>query len=325
MGTAFYIHDSHRFSGIIFDRPGVTAVYTGLDVHTEEDCPPLEEAERRCGVKFFRTGQTPDLPLYGVPELYAFAADEQGGYYVSTGLPSDGKPVYYVGPDCLPRFAAPSAEAFLAGTNLKDESSAGSVPFRVFPSREAAEREFPIQDAWTVLRQNREPRFQVWPMESPRDREGKALVHYTSWLETYTGLMPPEVLERHSLKTCRAIAEKYPENTFVLLDRAQDDRVAGFACCAHRAREFFSVPEAAEICALYVLREYQGLGLGRLLMEHCLAWLHRPSAALMVLKGNEQAIGFYEHMGFRLTGKERSEHISGSEITELEMVLERHG
>lgn len=325
MGTTFYIHNNHRFSGIIFDGPGATAVYTGLDIHTEEDCPQLEEAERRCRVKFFRPGQTPDLPLYGVPELYAFAADGLGGYYVSTGLPSDGKPVYYIDTDCLPRFAAPSVDAFLRGTNLKDGSSAESIPFRVFPSREAAEREFPIQDSWTVLRQNQKPRFQVWPMESPRDREGKALVHYTSWIETYTGLMPPQILANRSLEKCRAIAERFPENTFVLIDREQDDRAAGFACYLQSARDFISVPDAAEVSALYVLREYQGLGLGRQLMEHCLAWLHRPNVALMVLKGNEQAIGFYEHMGFRLTGKERTEHISGSEITELEMVLERHG
>ena len=37
MGETFYIHDSHRFSGIIFHSPDTAAVYTGLEVHTEED------------------------------------------------------------------------------------------------------------------------------------------------------------------------------------------------------------------------------------------------------------------------------------------------
>lgn len=323
MRKIFYIHDDHKSIGIIFNSADTTAIYTGLEVLTEEDSPQLAEVESRCGLHFFRPGQPPDIPLYGVPELYVFATDAGGGYYVGTGLPSKNKPVYYIGPDYIPRFAAPSVNALLGGTNQKDIDSAESVPFQVFPSREAAEREFPIQDSWTVVRRSREPRFQVWPMESPADREGKAFVHYTSWIETYTGLIDPGILEHQSLEKCRAITEKHPENTFVLLDREQDDRVVGFACYSYRARDFISVPEASEICAFYILREYQGLGLGRLLMEHCLAWLPRPKVALLVLKGNERAIGFYEHMGFRLTGYERTDCIEGSEITELEMVMER--
>ena len=229
MGDTLYIHDSHRYIGFMPDDPDTIAVYTGLEVLTEPDCPQLEAAERR----------------------------------------------------------------------------------------------FPIQDTWTLMRESRKPRFQVWPMESPADRAGKALVHYQSWLETYTGLMDPRILEGHSLDKCRTIAENHPENTLVLLDRDQEDRVAGFACYLHSARPFISVSDASEICALYVLREYQGLGLGKLLMEHCLAWLPRPRVALLVLKGNEKAIGFYERMGFRFTGAQRTEQIFGAEITELEMALER--
>lgn len=320
MDKMIYIH--HKMDstiGFIFDDPEISAVFTGIEVLTEEEGPELTELERRRGLKFFRSGQEPELPLYGVPVIYAFAMDDQGGCYVSAGLPCDGKPVYRVGPDCVPRFAASSAEALLAGTT--DEAS--DAPFRVFPSREAAEEEFPIRDSWEVLRQSREPRFQIWPMESPKDREGKAFVHYQSWIETYTGLMDGRVLASQTLERCRRVAERFPENTFVLLDRERDDRVAGFACYLRRAREFVSVPDASEIVALYVLREYQGLGLGRMLMEHCLAWLHRPNVALMVLKGNEKAIGFYEHMGFRLTGREQTDRFNGGEITELEMVLER--
>lgn len=323
MGETLYIHDNHRSLGIIFDSNDVKAVYTGLEVHTETDSPQLKAVEHRYDLRFFQTGQIPDIPLYGVPELYVFAADARGGYYASTGLPSDGKPVYHISPDCVPRYAAPSVEAFLAFDSKFAAPDPEEVPFRVFPSREAAEREFPIQDTWTLLRQNRESRFQVWPMESPADLEGKAFVHYKAWLETYTGLMDPRILEHHSLDSCLAIAQKYPQNTVVLLDREQDDRVVGFACYVHNAREFMSALDASEICALYVLQEYQGLGLGRLLMEHCLAILPHPNVALLVLKGNEKAIGFYKHMGFRFTGKERADQVSGSELIELEMVLER--
>ena len=34
-------------TGILFGDPDSKAVYTGLEIHTEKDCPELEEAERR--------------------------------------------------------------------------------------------------------------------------------------------------------------------------------------------------------------------------------------------------------------------------------------
>ena len=75
----------------------------------------------------------------------------------------------------------------------------------------------------------------------------QAYVHYTAWIEAYTGLMDQKILDGHSLEHCQDIAEKYPSNTLVLLDRDQGGRVAGFACFVPKARDFVSVPEAAEI------------------------------------------------------------------------------
>ena len=306
-------------TGILFGDPDSKAVYTGLEIHTEKDCPELEEAERRCGLTFFRPG-APVPDLYGVPCITAFASDQDGGIYAGAGDPAHG-PIVRIGPDLTIAPAADSLEQLLRGPACAPARLA--LPLRVFPSREAAEREFPIQDLWTVLRRSKEPRFQVWTMMSPADRAGKAHVHYTAWQEAYTGIMDPRVLAWNTPERCREMAEKYPQNTLVLLDQAQDDRVAGFACYLRRARPFISVPDSGEVTALYVLKEYQGLGLGRLLMERCLACLPRPRAALMVLKGNDRAIGFYGHMGFRLTGREQTSRLNGGEITELEMVLER--
>ncbi len=329
MGKTVYIHDRHTGAiGFIFKDPDTKAVFTGVEVHSEDESPELEALESRTGLRFFRPGQSPSLPLYGVPEIYVFAVDVQGGYYASTDLPFKDCAVYRIDQDYVPRLAAPSFNQWLEGTEQPSGEfippADSSVPFRVFPSRDAAAQEFQILDTWELIRQKREPRFQVWPMESPADREGKAYVHYTAWQETYTGLMDPRILEKQSLDSCRRIAEKYPENTLVLLDREHDDRVAGFACYLPEAREFVSVPNAGEVCALYLLQEYQGLGLGKLLLESCLACINRSEVALFVLKGNEKAIGFYEHMGFRFTGRHQTEKPNGcDEFVELEMVMER--
>jgi len=159
---------------------------------------------------------------------------------------------------------------------------------------------------------------------SPKDREGRAFVHYAAWREAYTGLMPEAVLEAHTLERCRESAQRGSSgNTFVALDREDGDRVVGFAALCRSARDFVSVPEAGEIAALYVLQEYQGLGLGRQLLEHCLAWIPRPRVALFVLEGNEKAIRFYEHMGFRPTGHRIVDERDGDTLVEIEMCLER--
>jgi len=97
----------------------------------------------------------------------------------------------------------------------------------------------------------------------------------------------------------------------------------GFARYEPRAREFVSTPDASEIGALYLLEAYQGRGLGRLLVEACLTRLRRPKVALYVLEGNEKAIGFYEHMGFHMTGHRMTVQMDGGEMDELEMVLDR--
>ena len=354
---AFMIYLNREKSGGegLFLRDGAKLVYTGLDIHTEPPKaePLAAELERLGGIFLLRQGQEPALSLYGVPWLEVFASDGGGGYFAAVnGL--DQGPVCWLPPDRPPRWAAnslgqllqmaaggpdwpnvpwprlpedPEGRAALAAalpSEVAGTEKTAQLP-RVFSSREAAEKEFPIQDIWTLLRQKREPRFQVWPMQSPQDREGKAFVHYTAWREAYTGLMDERILAQNTLERCRRMAERYPENTLVVLDRERGDTVAGFACYGQRARDFFSVQDASEICALYVLRAYQGLGLGRRLMESCLALLRRPNIALLVLKGNQNAVGFYEHMGFRLTGHRRSESIGGAEITELEMVLKRPG
>ena len=71
MGETVYIHDRHTGAiGFIFKDPDTKAVFTGVEVHSEDESPELEALESRTGLRFFRPGQSPSLPLYGVPEIY---------------------------------------------------------------------------------------------------------------------------------------------------------------------------------------------------------------------------------------------------------------
>ena len=124
----------------------------------------------------------------------------------------------------------------------------------------------------------------------PADAEAKADVHWKSCLETYTGLMDPDFLAASTLDKYHAIALRFVETTLVA---ELDGKIVGFGCW----------DPTGEIPALYVLRDALGYGIGRRLLETMLERLADcKQVRLEVLEGNNRAIGFYEHMGFRLDG-----------------------
>lgn len=139
------------------------------------------------------------------------------------------------------------------------------------------------------------------------DSEMKGLVHFKSWLETYPGLMPEQFLNSRTLSRCIDVARKNTENT---LFAEVNQKVVGFICFIEKARDFVSVNDASEIISLYVLRDYQGFGIGKAFMNECFNILGKNNFALFVLKGNEKAIGFYQKLGFAFTGKEITQSVT---------------
>jgi diamine N-acetyltransferase len=64
-------------------------------------------------------------------------------------------------------------------------------------------------------------------------------------------------------------------------------------------------PAALEIERIYVLRDFQGLGLGKALVEKALEIARRKEKSFLwlgVWQKNENAIAFYERLGFRKAG-----------------------
>ncbi|WP_124098042.1 GNAT family N-acetyltransferase [Ruminococcus sp. Marseille-P6503] len=161
-------------------------------------------------------------------------------------------------------------------------------------------------------------RFEI-QSQTDRTASGAAYVHYKAWQETYRGLMPDEFLDSHTYEKCRRYADTY-QNKFVAVVNGQ---AAGFAAFLPERRDFCSAESAGEIVALYVLKKYQKAGIGKALMESCLNKIEKREVVLFVLKGNENAIGFYRRIGFRPTGREMIQQVAGGEITELEMLLKR--
>lgn len=161
-------------------------------------------------------------------------------------------------------------------------------------------------------------KYIVKKMESEDEINGKGYVHYKSWHETYTGLVDMGYLEWLTLDQCIAIAHKWLDNILVAKD---GEKVVGFV--GYGAYRDDTLPAHGEVFAIYVLAEYQGRKIGYALMNAALEKLSAyKKIAVWVLKGNNNAIRFYERYGFHFDGTE-AEIMLGAPNKELRMIYER--
>ncbi|HGP8428148.1 TPA: N-acetyltransferase family protein [Streptococcus pneumoniae] len=152
-------------------------------------------------------------------------------------------------------------------------------------------------------------------METPKEIEGKSLVHWQMWREAYDDLLPAEFQETMTLERCRLFSQKYPENTLIAIG---DLKVVDFISYGNFRDETM---QAGEIIALYVLKDYYGKGIAQKLMKAALTALnHFSEIFLWVLKDNKRAIAFYQKMGFTFDGQEKILEF-GKPIKEKRMVF----
>lgn len=125
-----------------------------------------------------------------------------------------------------------------------------------------------------------------------------ASVHAQVWRETYTGLMPPEVLDgldaRAGEERWEQILTADPKTrpqTLVGVDPG--GRIVALGS-AGRARDE-DAPVGLELWAINVLASDHGTGLGDLLLAHLVG---EAPAYLWVVDGNARAIAFYTRHGF---------------------------
>ena len=153
------------------------------------------------------------------------------------------------------------------------------------------------------------------------DIPGLARVHVQAWLETYTGLMPQEVLDAITLEARVKQWERtfdQPHGIFVALE---DDQVIGFASCG-TAQDFLQAD--GELYTLYLLNAFQHRGIGRALWNAVLEFAHArgwESMVLWVLESNTLAQGFYKQQGCKLMDR-RVEVLRGFKLPEVAYALQ---
>ena len=153
------------------------------------------------------------------------------------------------------------------------------------------------------------------------DIAGLARVHVQSWLETYTGLVPQEILDAITLESRVLQWERtfdHPHGIFVALE---NDVVVGFASCG-AAQDFLQAD--GELYTLYLLNSHQHRGLGRALWNAVLEFgqaRNWESMVVWVLESNILAQGFYKHSGCKFVDR-RVEVLHGLKLPEVAYELQ---
>lgn len=140
------------------------------------------------------------------------------------------------------------------------------------------------------------------------DAHGIANVHFQSWRETYSGVVPDRFIADDVREARRQMWESILgleplPGSIAIAERA--DQVIGFAFAgaADHPDAVKGIPPARglHLYSIYLLQNEQGSGIGTALLE---AVLHDQPAQLWVLSANDRAQAFYEHHGFHSDGAE---------------------
>lgn len=135
------------------------------------------------------------------------------------------------------------------------------------------------------------------------DAPAIAKLHVDVWRSAYRDLAPPKALQvldipkRQALWTT-VIEKPAPKSHLVVAE--QDEELIGFCYGGPTSLPIYA--GRAEIKTLYVRQDRQGCGVGRRLLRETVRWLAHDGCeriGLAVVKGNNQAIGFYERLGAR--------------------------
>lgn len=156
------------------------------------------------------------------------------------------------------------------------------------------------------------------------DAAAMARAHARSWRATYTGLLPDEVIDA-VVASRPARVERWQARLAEPAERRGsfvaelDGHVAGFVFWGPVA-EPHSMPETAEVYAIYLDPNAIGLGIGRALLDAAVNdivvhWY--TTAVLWVLETNDRARRFYEAAGWRPDGAIRTEERPGGELHEV--------
>jgi ribosomal protein S18 acetylase RimI-like enzyme len=157
------------------------------------------------------------------------------------------------------------------------------------------------------------------------DADAIGAVHVASWRETYTGILPEQLLnelsaEQRSAMWSTVLSSPVRIGGTIVFVAESEAGIVGFgACSAQRDEELRNLGFNGEIGAIYVLEARQRTGIGQQLMRLMARSLFRQglkAASLWVMRDNLRARTFYERLGGTLLG-EKVDELSGAVVVQV--------
>lgn len=149
------------------------------------------------------------------------------------------------------------------------------------------------------------------------DTKGIARVHVDSWKTTYANIVPDEYLNKLTYESREQIWINSIPNGGVYVAENNEGEIVGFSSGGkERSGDYDGFD--GELYAIYILKEYQGQGIGRALIQPImdeLIGMGSNTMLVLVLKDNASCL-FYEALG----GKKIDEievQIAGKKLTEV--------
>lgn len=153
---------------------------------------------------------------------------------------------------------------------------------------------------------------------SEEDKHGKAIVHYESWLETYDDIAKNDYLEKLDKEKFIKQSSLHDVPTLVAI---VNNEVVGFISYG-KTQTSTSSDDWSEIFALYLLEEYQRHMIGFALTQRALELSYPDNVMLWVVEENDNAINFYEQVGFKRTPEKKTTYL-GKTYNEIRMNFTR--
>lgn len=132
------------------------------------------------------------------------------------------------------------------------------------------------------------------------DAPNIAKVHVDSWRTTYNGIMPEAYLAKLSYEQRTKLWESNMKQQTVYVAENGQGKIVGFSVGGKRTTKNYDA-FAGELFAIYIMKEEQGKGIGKLLMQPVVGDLVEAeinSMIVLVLEDNPSKY-FYEKLGAR--------------------------
>ncbi|MFF2793240.1 GNAT family N-acetyltransferase [Lysinibacillus xylanilyticus] len=132
-----------------------------------------------------------------------------------------------------------------------------------------------------------------------QDAQGIGKVHVDSWRTTYIGILPDDFLNNLSYEQRTDLWKKNISDAtnYVLVAENEQNEIIGFATGATRKTN--SVPNATDLTSIYLLEEYQGIGIGKQLLKEIFAYfkLKGYEKVFVEVLAENKTRKFYEYYG----------------------------